>query len=61
MDQSLELKQYAVQVTVYTWAEDPAAAIEQVVAELDYLTSVDFTIAGYLHPELDAVKEDLDP
>jgi hypothetical protein len=54
-----ETKQFCVTVKVYTWAESAHIARDQVIAELEYLCSVnDSPITGFVHPSVDDVEED---
>ena len=55
-----ETKQYCVTVEIYTWAESPEAARDQVISELRDLMRQDTTLSGFMHPSLHDVAEDGD-
>lgn len=58
-DDTDEKNQYCVTVKLYTWALDKAEACDQVIEELDYLSSIsDGTMSGFIHPvEADAAVD----
>lgn len=55
---SKETKQYCVTVKLYTWAEDKQEAVDNVIADLDYICKSDSYTTGFIHPELFNVEED---
>lgn len=51
-------KQYCVTIKLYTWADTPEAAIEQLTGELEYLCELDGQLNGFIHPTPADVIED---
>lgn len=54
----MDNKQYCVTIKLYTWADTPETAIEQVTGELEYLCELDGPLNGFINPTPADVIED---